>query len=273
MKMNRKIEIVVNSIANGLKTILDANLEGVYLHGSLVMGCFNPKTSDIDLIVIVKERIDDDCKRNIVEYLMTVEKEYPENDIEMSIVLEHFIQLGTHPMPFLLHYSKLHKENYLENGKLCEESIDPDLISHLAVTRSRGKCIYGKAIDNLGICIKEVDFIDSVLNDLEYDENDILDQPEYVILNLCRTLKYFDDHSFSSKLEGGEWAIGKYGSKFDNVIMNMLSKYSDSGRIENMDNEVNKNIASNLLKEVMNKVDAIYSVNRKRVTMQNVKKI
>jgi|LGOV01.1.fsa_nt_gb streptomycin 3"-adenylyltransferase len=255
--MSKKIEIVVDNIANGFKTILEANLVGVYLHGSLAMGCFNPETSDIDLLVIVKERIDEECKRRIVEYLVTVEKEYSKNDIEMSIVLEQLVRLGTHPMPFLLHYSKLHKINYLENGKLCEESIDPDLISHLAVIRSRGKCIYGKAIDKLGVCIEEVDFIDSILNDVDYDENDILDKPEYGILNLCRTLKYLEDHSFSSKLEGGEWALGKYGLKFDNVIRNMLCKYSGTGLIINMDNEDNLNVASTLLKEVKKKVDDI----------------
>ena len=31
------------------------NLLGVYLHGSVAMGCFNPKSSDLDLLVGVKE--------------------------------------------------------------------------------------------------------------------------------------------------------------------------------------------------------------------------
>jgi len=37
------------------KKILGNNLVGIYLHGSAAMGCFNPKKSDLDLILIVKK--------------------------------------------------------------------------------------------------------------------------------------------------------------------------------------------------------------------------
>ena len=33
------------------KEILAENLAGIYLHGSAVMGCYNPKKSDIDIII------------------------------------------------------------------------------------------------------------------------------------------------------------------------------------------------------------------------------
>ena len=39
------------------KHILGDNLTGIYLHGSAVMGCFNDKKSDIDLLVVVKNDI------------------------------------------------------------------------------------------------------------------------------------------------------------------------------------------------------------------------
>lgn len=31
---------------------LSENLVGIYLHGSLAMGCFNPSRSDVDLVVV-----------------------------------------------------------------------------------------------------------------------------------------------------------------------------------------------------------------------------
>ncbi|WP_100011520.1 nucleotidyltransferase domain-containing protein [Lentibacillus sediminis] len=37
--------------------ILSSNLTGIYLHGSLAMGCYNQRTSDIDLIIVVKESL------------------------------------------------------------------------------------------------------------------------------------------------------------------------------------------------------------------------
>ena len=44
--------------------ILQDNLVGVYLHGSAVMGCFNPAKSDLDLIVVVKESMSETDKRD-----------------------------------------------------------------------------------------------------------------------------------------------------------------------------------------------------------------
>ena len=45
------------------REILGENLAGVYLHGSLAMGCFNPRKSDLDLLTVVRETPDDACKR------------------------------------------------------------------------------------------------------------------------------------------------------------------------------------------------------------------
>ena len=45
------MDTVINSFVEKSKEILQDNLVGVYLHGSAVMGCYNPANSDIDLIV------------------------------------------------------------------------------------------------------------------------------------------------------------------------------------------------------------------------------
>ena len=42
----------LNIFAEKSKSVLGKNLIGIYLHGSLVFGCFNPKKSDIDLILV-----------------------------------------------------------------------------------------------------------------------------------------------------------------------------------------------------------------------------
>lgn len=52
------MDTVINSFVEKSKEILQDNLVGVYLHGSAVMGCYNPAKSDIDLTVVVKESIE-----------------------------------------------------------------------------------------------------------------------------------------------------------------------------------------------------------------------
>ena len=44
---------LINEFTEQSRKILKENLTGIYLHGSSVMGCFNPEKSDIDLIVVV----------------------------------------------------------------------------------------------------------------------------------------------------------------------------------------------------------------------------
>ena len=56
-------ENVINKFVKESQEILKDNLTGIYLHGSAVMGCFNPEKSDLDLIVVVNEPLQDDVKR------------------------------------------------------------------------------------------------------------------------------------------------------------------------------------------------------------------
>ena len=48
----KEIDLVVQRFVSQSRLILGENLVGVYLHGSAVMGCFNPAKSDLDFIVV-----------------------------------------------------------------------------------------------------------------------------------------------------------------------------------------------------------------------------
>ena len=58
---------LVEEFAEQSKHILQENLVGIYLHGSAVMGCFNPDRSDIDLIVVVERPLPNAVKRDSLE--------------------------------------------------------------------------------------------------------------------------------------------------------------------------------------------------------------
>ncbi len=251
---------MLNEIANMYRTLLGSNLVGVYLHGSLAINCFNPKDSDIDILVVVENNIDSECKRSLVKCIIDIEANNLETRIELSVVLEKDVVLGNHPMFFLLHYSAIHKKSYLNNGSLCENSYDPDLIAHLAMINSRGKLICGKRIEELKIKVKDADFLDSVMNDVSYVEDELLSKPQYIVLNLCRTLKYLTDHTHNSKLEGGEWVLGRFNSNFDRVIGILIEKYRGLNVDLGIYEDEIKHVAKHLLKEVHKIVD--YSTSR-----------
>ena len=49
-----KTENILTHFVEAARETIGENLLGVYLHGSAAMGCFNPKSSDLDLLVGVK---------------------------------------------------------------------------------------------------------------------------------------------------------------------------------------------------------------------------
>ena len=57
--MNTYIPETVRACLDDLQTrytaILASNLVGMYVHGSIAMGCFKPDSSDIDVLVVVDQ--------------------------------------------------------------------------------------------------------------------------------------------------------------------------------------------------------------------------
>tara|TARA_Y100001933_G_C18915939_1_gene528848 strand:- start:311 stop:1099 length:789 start_codon:yes stop_codon:yes gene_type:complete len=252
-----RIDNKIKNITDLFKVTLGSNLVGVYLHGSLAMGLYNPETSDIDILVVVKTKIEPRKKRILVENLLDIEDKNPKNDVEMSIILESDIIQGNHPMYFDLHYSKLHKDDFLQTSQVCQGGEDPDLICHLAMTKARGKRLHGRPIGDLGIVIEVSDFIDSVLNDLVYNENELMQRPEYIILNICRTLRYLYDKTHCSKIEGGMWAITKHEGVSASILNEILKKYKGANYDLTPYGKEIHSLAERLLNEVLDQVKKI----------------
>ena len=96
---------LINGFVEQSKDILRDNLVGVYLHGSLVMGCFNPQKSDIDLIIVIDKPISDSIKRAYLDMVVQFNALAPKKGIEMSIVLREVCKPFVYPTPFELHFS------------------------------------------------------------------------------------------------------------------------------------------------------------------------
>ena len=94
------------------KTILRENLVGIYLHGSAVMGCFNPSKSDIDLLVVVNDPISDAVKKAYMDMVVELNTYAPAKGIEMSIVTRDVCSPFLYPTPFDLQFSVAHMNWY-----------------------------------------------------------------------------------------------------------------------------------------------------------------
>ncbi|WP_339303371.1 aminoglycoside adenylyltransferase domain-containing protein [Paenibacillus sp. FSL R5-0519] len=230
--MNEKT--VLDSVTRVLKEELTDALVGIYLHGSMAMGCFHPNQSDIDILVVSREQRSADTYRRIAQKLMQIEDEMRiTKGFELSIVLESIVVAMPYPTPFEFHYSAYHREKYRTDEQyLCGGYEDPDLVAHMAVIYDRGIVLDGTPIKDLFQPENREHMIASITSDASSALEEIVDNPVYYVLSLCRVLLYVRDSVIHSKREAGEWALTELPSKYKGVISQCLAKYN--GNLENV---------------------------------------
>ncbi|MCH5287111.1 MAG: DUF4111 domain-containing protein [Christensenellaceae bacterium] len=226
--MNR-LERITSAFVEESKAILGDLLVGVYLHGSAVMGCFHERKSDVDLLVVVNETLEDELKRRFMDMVVRLNADAPVKGIEMSIVRKAVCKPFVYPTPFELHFSVGHLDWYRANptdyiAKMKGE--DRDLAAHFTIIYHRGLCLYGEAITNVFEKVSREHYLDSILTDVGDAEADIVTNPVYTILNLCRVLAYQREGLILSKKEGGEWGLKHLPKQYHALILQALSAYA-----------------------------------------------
>lgn len=219
-------KLLVN-IVEIYKKVLNENLVGLYLHGSLAMGCFTPR-SDIDLIAVVESPMSLEAKRALIDEISTVGP-LPAKGLEMSVILREHAKNVVHPMPFELHYSPAHKGMYeADRGYICGGTTDRDLAAHLTMVKHRGVCLHGKPIDEVFGSIQKSYFIDALIYDIEDAKEKVVKDPVNVTLNLCRTLYFLRRGFIGSKLEGGYWCESHLPAEHQGLVAEAVKVYTDS---------------------------------------------
>lgn len=232
--ISKQMDIVIDSFVKRSQEILKDNLVGIYLHGSAVMGCYNPEKSDLDLIVVVKESMTEAVKRSFMDMVVELNSKGPSKGIEMSIVKKSVCKPFVYPTPFELHFSVAHIDWYRKDlddyiSKMKGE--DKDLAAHFTIITHRGKCLYGASIKDTFAEVPTQDYIDSIWNDIVDAEEEIIDNPMYLILNLARVHAYLKDGLVLSKKEGGEWALNNVPERYHSLIQEAMNEYADGAGI------------------------------------------
>ena len=232
--------------------IIKDNLTGIYLHGSAVMGCFNPKKSDIDLIVVVKEKMDKSSKKAFMDMIVVLNSQAPAKGIEMSIVTRDVCKPFVYPTPFELHFSEMHLEWYKENPYDYIQKMngtDKDLAAHFTIICKRGKCLYGDPVGEVFGEVPRQDYTDSIWEDISDAVENIAGNTMYLTLNLARVLAYCKDDLILSKKEGGKWGLENLPDKYHTIISAALREYSD-GIDLTYDNNLAKEYAKFMIEQI-----------------------
>lgn len=207
-----------------MKTILDRfvamtaealgeNAVGIYLHGSAVMGCFNPEKSDLDLLIVVDREPTKEEKCAFLDGILELNPDAPAKGLELSVLRREHCNPFVHPAPFDFHFSNAHlkwamedREGYIRTMR----GVDRDLAAHVTILCHRGRTLWGLPIGEVFGEVRREDYIDAIWYDVENAGEDVNRDPMYITLNLCRVLGYLRDGLILSKREGGLWGIRAY---------------------------------------------------------------
>ena len=235
----RRAKEILNTKAGEKNVEKNDNLTGVYLHGSAVMGCFNPAKSDIDIIVVINQKMTDEEKRCFMDMVVELNAQAPQKGIEMSIVLKSVCNPFVYPTPFELHFSSMHLNWYKSNPDDYIQKMngtDKDLAAHFIIIRKRGRCLYGAPIAEVFSEVPKHAYLDSIRDDIAEAKEDIIENPTYIILNLARVLAYQKSELVLSKKEGGEWGLENLPAEFHPLLKDALKDYEESKNVPyNMD--------------------------------------
>jgi len=246
----------ISKLLVSIPGILGNNLIGLYLHGSLAMGCFNEDTSDIDLLGVTQENIQLNNRKDLIDLLLSISKK--PHPIEISFMRSTHLIPWHFPTPYSLHYSETWRTQY-ESDLLgdkwtqwnLQENTDNDLAAHVTITRTRGICLLGRNIQTAFPRVPSEDYLSSIESDMTWAIERIDSDPVYAVLNSCRVYAYVKDGIITSKEEGG--IIGKeyLPKEFHPIIETAIDIYRGK-KISS--NKINQNSVKELLEYIRTKI-------------------
>jgi predicted nucleotidyltransferase len=223
----------VQAFVHAIRELLAENLVGIYLHGSLAMGCFHPLRSDLDLLVLTRGGITLDVKRHLAELLLR--HSGAPQPIEISFLRQSDLHPWESPTPFDMHYSedwRQQTQEQLASGAWRawndQRQKDADLAAHVTITRARGICLAGPPIAEVFPLVPREHHAASILGDVRDARDHIVETPVYYTLNLCRVYAYLLEGRICSKDEGGVWAERTLPDEFQPVVRQALAAYRGS---------------------------------------------
>ncbi len=221
-------QALISAFVAACQAILSDNLTGIYLHGSMAMGCFHPKKSDIDLLVIVVSGIPDAQKLLLMNQIAALNSHAPAKGLEISFVRKAVCKPFVYPTPFELHFSPIHLPWFFRDPADYVKNMngeDRDLAAHFTILNKYGVKLCGEEISDVFAPVPRADYIDSIWRDVQDAQSAVLTDPTYTVLNLCRVLAYVKDGEILSKEAGGTWGLRHTPQPYRPLVLQALQCY------------------------------------------------
>jgi hypothetical protein len=193
------------------RSVLGRNLAGVYVYGSLSTGAFNPRTSDIDVLVATRSLTDDAADERIAELHHAMLGWGGERWADrLEVVFVPVKALASPGVPDIT-VLELHPD---EGFKL--ERLGPDFILQKHLLRAHGITLIGRDIARIVASVTPGELREAAIADLrtwwlpqlEF-RGRFLDRAyqAYAVLTMCRALCLLVTGEVLTKPEAAAWAL------------------------------------------------------------------
>jgi Domain of unknown function (DUF4111)/Nucleotidyltransferase domain len=199
----------LDALVQGLREVLGDVLVGVYLHGSLALGCFNPALSDIDVLVVTRQPVTPDRREALTPLLLRVPR------LEIHFLAESDLMPWRHPAPYDLHFGS--------EQRLVGPGADHDLAAHVTVARHASVALLGSPPADVLPEVPWEDYEDSLRRDLQWcgEHGGRL----YTVLSPARIWATLTERVVHSKASGAAWAVERAPQEFRPLLSRVLETY------------------------------------------------
>ena len=209
----------VYALRDGARKVLSDYYTGMYLYGSLALGDFYPKRSDLDPLIVTSGELPD----NVISELEVMHRRLYRSGLEWAKKMSGIYI----PLEDLRVYSLTGPKNPMFNrDSYLVDRPDIDWVFHRHILYKCGVVIEGPPVRDIIDPIppeqlKEAAFIflrDWVL--LTYDDEIFQGEGHqaYFVLTVCRCLYTFKNGDVTTKRKSAEWALENVDSKWSYLI-------------------------------------------------------
>lgn len=218
------INQLLRRLLSDVRAILGDGFVGLYLHGSLAMGDFQPEKSDIDYVVVSTAALPDATVEALSEMHDNLNEAYPHWAAELEGSYMPLAAFRRHDPTEPMH------PRIERHERLCMRQHDSDWVIQRHIIRQHGVVVAGPPLRTLLDPVPPDDLRQAVLDLLWWWELQ-LEEPSrvahsgyqvYAILTMCRVLYTLEHGTVVTKAAAARWAQRSYRQPWDALIERAL---------------------------------------------------
>jgi aminoglycoside adenylyltransferase-like protein/nucleotidyltransferase-like protein len=199
---------------------------GVYLLGSVALGCYGPH-SDVDVLVAIRQALRPDRQRSLAELCLAVSHASWDDAhclLELDVVVPS--QLWRYPPPLEFHYGESLREPF-ERDKPKPWGADTwtDLACALTIVHAAGIVLEGEPVADALPRVPLEDYRAAILVDRQWCLDHLETHRLLVVLSLPRVWAGMETTEVHSKASAAEWALPRLPPELRPVIEHGLAVY------------------------------------------------